>query len=146
MSVPSLVTGSQRWPEVAQYATGVGFQSMLSVGIPPTRASLNLYSAQPFAFPEESEHVARVLASYTSVVLRCAKGQETWLGGGADDRQRRRWRRRRRSVAPAVSDPVLSCPACGMAIVLTDGSREAIDEAGLRCPSRSCGFVFKRAW
>ncbi len=146
VSVPSLATGGQRWPELARYATGVGLQSVLSVGIPPpARASLNLYSSRPSAFAEESEHVARVLASYASVIVRCGQLHQTGPGG-AGGRRPGRWRRRRRSGAAGVLGPLLSCPACGMAILLNDGARKAIDEARLQCPSRSCGFIFKRAW
>ncbi len=146
VSVPSLASGGQRWPELARYASGVGLQSLLSVGIPPpTRASMNVYSSWPCAFAEESEHVARVLASYASVVVRCGQLHKMGPGGGTG-RRPGRWRRTRRSGSPGDLGPLLSCPTCGIGIVLTDAARKALNEAGLQCASRSCGFIFKRAW
>jgi hypothetical protein len=146
VSVPSLVSAPGEWPELARYATGLGVQSVLSVGFPRrTPGSLNLYSSQPRAFADESEHFALALASYATVLVRCAQPPETGSGG----RGRRRhggWRVGRRSGSAGVPGPLLRCPACGIEVVLTDAARAAMGRAGLQCPSRSCAHIFTRAW
>lgn len=78
VTVPDLRTDT-RWPAFAERVRGYGVLGMLSFQLFVGRDDLgvlNLYSPQPDAFDEDSEHVGLLFASHAAVALATARREE----------------------------------------------------------------------
>jgi GAF domain-containing protein len=66
------IAGEGRWPDWADQAIEIGTHSSLSVGLPlrgSFTGALNLYSAVPHAFDEDSVILAQTFAGYAAVAM-----------------------------------------------------------------------------
>jgi PAS domain-containing protein len=73
-----------RWPNFAQRAAAVGVRSVVAVQLMTARGpigALNAYSDKPDAFDEESELIARALATQAAVALARATMEENLRAG-----------------------------------------------------------------
>jgi GAF domain-containing protein len=73
-----------RWPKFAQRAAAVGVRSVVAVQLMTARGpigALNAYSDKPDAFDEESELIARALATQAAVALARATMEENLRAG-----------------------------------------------------------------
>jgi transcriptional regulator with GAF, ATPase, and Fis domain len=73
------MASDDRWPEFAKRAVRLGVGSMLSFQlyvVGDNLGALNLYSREPAAFDDESEHVGLLFASHAAVAMAGAQRNE----------------------------------------------------------------------
>lgn len=73
----------QRWPNYRSRALGLGIRSSLSFHLfteARNLGALNLYSRNPHAFTEDSQHVGQLFAGHAAVALRGAQREDELQG------------------------------------------------------------------